>query len=138
MNLFLDVFPGLKLPDDIKMMVNDVNVVKIATNSSSTRTRIYIESTHIIDKKTIYELERIIKNAIYAKMPNATVKINESFKLSNQYTAESFYKEYAESISLELSKIETILSSVFDESKISFISPDEMLIKLPKTVISSI
>ena len=136
MNLFLDVFPGLKLPDDIKMMVNDVNVVKIATNSSSTRTRIYIESTHIIDKKTIYELERIIKNAIYAKMPNATVKINESFKLSNQYTAESFYKEYAESISLELSKIETILSSVFDESKISFISPDEMLIKLPKTVIA--
>ena len=136
MNLFLDVFPNIKLADDLMMMVKDVEVTRVAANKAFTLIRIYIESHHIIDKKSIYELERIIKNTIYAKNPDASVKINETFKLSSQYTAESFYKEYKDSMSLELRNTEVILSSVLDESKISFNSPNTMLISLPKTVIA--
>ena len=69
MNLFLDVFPNIKLADDLMMMVKDVEVSRIATNKAFTVIRIYIESHHIIDKKSIYELEIIIKNTIYAKNP---------------------------------------------------------------------
>ena len=136
MNLFLDVFPNIKLADDLMMMVKDVEVSKVAANKAFTLIRIYIESHHIIDKKSIYELERIIKNTIYAGNPEASVRINETFRLSSQYTAESFFNEYKDSMSLELRNTEVILSSVLDESKVSFNSPNEMIISLPKTVIA--
>lgn len=136
MNLFLDVFPNIKISDDIKSLMSDVEIVKIASNSASTRIRIYIKSNHIIEKKAVYELEKVIKSTIYGSINNATVKINECFTLSKQYTAESFYKEYKDSIMLELKNTEVILSVYLDESNVTFKSPNDMLITLPNSIIS--
>ena len=48
---FFEVFPTLKVKDDIQMMFQGVEVTKVSTNSTRDFIRVSIYSRHLIQKK---------------------------------------------------------------------------------------
>ena len=136
MNLFMDVFPDLNLPDDIKRAVKDAVIERITMNSKKDAVKIILQSNHIIEKQTIYELIRILKNKLFPNDPNANVIIIEKFKLSSQYTARTFYKEYKDSIYTELNRNNALLFSLYNGSDVSFTDDNSIVITTSQNVIA--
>ena len=55
---FFEVFPTLKVPEDVQILFQDVEVVKVTTNSGRDFIKVHILSSHLIQKKRIFEIGR--------------------------------------------------------------------------------
>ncbi len=117
--LFFDVFPTLKLNQEIQQMFEGVNVAKVTTNSTRDYLHIYLNSSHLIEKKYIYIVENAIKEQLFSNSPVA-IKIQENFELSKQYTPENLMREYRDSILLELKKHSIVEYNMFVNAKYHF------------------
>ena len=53
MKKFFDVFPTLKVNNEMRALFTDVEVTKVATNADRDYLRVHIYSTHIIQKMYI-------------------------------------------------------------------------------------
>ena len=73
---FFEVFPTLKVKDDIQMMFQGVEVTKVSTNSTRDFIRVSIYSRHLIQKKDIYEVERMLKQQLFAGTCSRTPVMN--------------------------------------------------------------
>ena len=58
--LFFDVFPELKVNQDMEKLLADVEVTKVSTNRQRDRLRVYLLSTRLIWKSNIFHLENNI------------------------------------------------------------------------------
>ena len=58
---FLDVFRTLKLPDDIRVYMENVEVTKVSKTSTNSLARVYIKNDKVISKKIIYKVEDALK-----------------------------------------------------------------------------
>lgn len=116
---FFEVFPTLNLPEDVRFLLKDVWVTKVATNSTRDFIRIYLFSTHLLQKKKIYELEYSIKHQLFDRS-SIQVEILESYQLSGQYTPENLMNEYYESILLELEQRSAVERSMFEHADCEF------------------
>ena len=116
---FFEVFPTLNLPEDVRFLLKDVLVTKVATNSTRDFIRIYLFSTHLLQKKKIYELEYSIKHQLFDRS-SIQVEILESYQLSGQYTPENLMNEYYESILLELEQRSAVERSMFEHADCEF------------------
>ena len=54
---FKDVFPTLKLDNEITELLNDDEVTKISANHEDDHIRIYLRAKRLIFKKKIWKLE---------------------------------------------------------------------------------
>ena len=90
---FFEVFPTLKVKDDIQMMFQGVEVTKVSTNSTRDFIRVSLYSRHLIQKKHIYEVERLLKQQLFARS-HIQVSVKEQYDLSEQYTPENLMNEY--------------------------------------------
>ena len=96
-----------------------MRVTKVATNSTRDFIRIYLFSTHLLQKKKIYELEYSIKHQLFDRS-SIQVEILESYQLSEQYTPENLMNEYYESILLELEQRSAVERSMFEHADCEF------------------
>ena len=64
---FFEVFPTLKMNEELRMLLESVEVLKVATNSSREFIRVHLRSRHLIQKKEIYDLEKRIKDQMFAR-----------------------------------------------------------------------
>ena len=48
---FFEVFPTLKMNEELRMLLESVEVLKVATNSSREFIRVHLRSRHLIQKK---------------------------------------------------------------------------------------
>ena len=53
---FFEVFPTLKVNEDIQLLFQGVEVAKVATNTRRDFIKVHIVSTHLIQKQRIYEI----------------------------------------------------------------------------------
>ena len=90
---FFDVFPTLKVNQDIKMLFSGVEVRKVSTNQARDFIRVHIFSRHLIPKKMVYDVERMIKEQLFG-MAQIQVAVMEDYELSKQYTPENLMNEY--------------------------------------------
>ena len=79
--VFADVFPTLKLNTDIQALLEGVEVTKVATNSTRDFIKVFIQSTHLIPKRYIYEMEQAVKNQLFARN-RIQIRVIESYVLS--------------------------------------------------------
>ena len=100
---FLEVFPTLEVDADIKGLLEKAEVTKISANHDKSHIRIYLLAERLIEKKYIWYLEKLIQEQIFAGK-NVIVKIIESFRLSEQYNAQTLLQSYRESMLEELSE----------------------------------
>ena len=131
---FFEVFPTLNLSEETKFLLKDVRVTKVSTNSTRDFIRIYLFSTHLLQKKKIYELEYAIKHQLFDRTM-IQVEILESYQLSEQYTPENLMHEYYDSILLELEQRSAVERSMFEHADYDF--EDSVLnLKLQNSIVA--
>ena len=92
---FLEVFPTLNIAEPLKELLAMAEVEKVTSARDRSSIRVYMKSTRLIHKQNIYDLERGIKDQLFPDK-QITIKIQEKYRLSDQYTPEKLLKMYKE------------------------------------------
>ena len=132
---FFDVFPTLKVKKDIESLFEEVEVTKVATTSSKTYLKIHLLSRHLISKYHIFQMEDLIKEQLFFRMP-ITIHILEKFELSTQYTPENLLVEYKDSILTELKRKSVVEYNMFLNAKCRFEHENILCVQLEDTIVS--
>ncbi len=132
---FLEVFPTLVVEQGLRSLLEKAEVTKISANHDKSHIRIYLHAERLIPKKTIWYLEKEIKNQLFPSK-DIIIKIFESFKLSEQYTAQSLMQEYKESMLDELNEYSVLVYNLFRTAEMNFETPSKMVLTLENTIIA--
>ena len=132
---FFDVFPTLKVNQEIRALFEDVEVTKVATNSDRSYLHVHLFSTHLIQKRDIYAVETAIKEQLFA-MNLIQIQIIENYQLSAQYTPENLVREYRESILLELKKRSIVEHNMFANAKFHFEEDKILCIEFEDSIVA--
>ncbi|MBE5972545.1 MAG: PolC-type DNA polymerase III [Lachnoclostridium sp.] len=131
---FLEVFPGLHIGEELKELLKLVMVEKIAMPKDRSSLRIYIVSPRLIHKKNIYSMEDGIGKQLFPGRP-LTVKIQEKYRLSAQYTPKKLYDVYKDSIMLEFKQYGMMEHQILRKGQVNFVNEDTMVISVEDNLI---
>ena len=132
---FFDVFPTLKVNQEMRTLFENVEVTKVATNSDRTYLHVHIFSMHLIQKRHIYAMETAIKEQLFA-MNLIQIRMVEHYQLSGQYTPENLLREYRESILLELKKRSVVEHNMFSNAKFHFEEEKVLCLEFEDTIVA--
>ena len=135
MKPFLDVFPDLHITDNLRELLELVEVERVTASRDRSSIRIYIVCPRLIHKHNIYGLEKGIKEQLFPGK-RITIKIQEKYKLSGQYTPEKLLMVYKDSILMELKNYSILLYNMFRKAECSFPKHDVMEMTLEDTMIA--
>ena len=130
MKKFFEVFDTLELSKEAEALLTDTFVTRVTITRDRKLIRIHILSAHLIDKRTIYALEKAIKEQIFARK-EITVRVAEEFHLSAQYNARTLYGMYSDSILLEMKNYDIVLYNMLSRGKLRWTADDEMSLTVP-------
>ena len=133
--IFFDVFPTLKVNDEIRMLFESVQVEKVSTNRQRDFINVFLFSDHLIQKRHIYSMEGMIKDQLFARVP-VRVTIFEHFQLSEQYTPENLMREYYDSLMLEAAQRSVVESNMLKTAEYTVKNDKTICLKLKDTVIA--
>ncbi|MBE5980882.1 MAG: PolC-type DNA polymerase III [Paenibacillaceae bacterium] len=132
---FLEVFPNLHITDELKELLNLVDVEKVTSNRDRSSIRVYLISPRLIHKQNIYSLEKGIKEQLFPSK-QITIKIIERFRLSGQYTPQKLLKIYRESLLAELKNYSIIEYNMFRKAQCQFPEPDLLKMTVEDTIVT--
>ena len=132
---FFDVFPNLKVKNELHELMEMVYVTKVSCNAAKTRIWVYIKSERWIHKKYILALEEQIKQQCFAGLA-ITVTVIERFQLSKQYTPQNFMEVYNASMEMELKNYNMLVYNLYKRARFDFPSSHEVQVTLPDSVIA--
>ena len=124
---FLEVFPTLNIAQPLKDLLALVQVEKVSSSRDRSRIRIYLNSTRLIHKQNIYDLERGIKDQLFPSK-QISIRIQERYRLSDQYTPKKLLELYKDSLLLELKNYSMIEYTMFRKAEIVFEKEDRMVL----------
>ena len=133
--LFFEVFPTLKVKEEMKQLLAEVEVTKVASNSARDFIRVHIFSRHLIKKRRIYELERMIKEQLFGRAP-VRIEVREDYQLSAQYTPENLMREYYDSLLLEAEQKSVVERNMLQTSHYTFEEGNILCLTLQDTVVA--
>ena len=126
---FFDVFPKLRLPEELSAYLCDAEVVKVTKTSTNSLARVYLESSRLISKQVIYKTEDELKKRIFITS-NMDVRIIDRYHLSSQYTPSMIMETYYDSILFELEKYWILEYNLLKNSTWEFIGEDSLELTL--------
>ena len=126
---FLEVFKTLKLPEDIRVYMENVEVTRVSKTSTNSLARVYIKNDKVISKKIIYRVEDALKKQIF-RIQNMDVRIIDRYVLSGQYTPQTIMDVYYDSILFELEKYWTLEYNLLKNSSWEFEKSDLLVLTL--------
>ena len=132
---FLEVFPSLNIAEPLRELLALTEVEKVTSTRDRSSIRVYVKSPRLIHKQNIYDLEKGIKDQLFPDK-QVTVKIQERYRLSGQYTPEKLLKIYKDSLLLELKHYSIIEYSMFRKSQIRFEQEDLMVLTVEDTMVN--
>ena len=132
---FFEVFPTLKTDEDMKMLFSGVDVLKVTTNSDRTFIKVHILSRHLLQKKRIYEMEKMLKDQLFGHSRIST-ELVERYELSAQYTPENLMNEYLDSMILELNTRSVVERSMLQSARYSFEDGNILCLELTDTIVA--
>ncbi len=130
---FLDLFS--KIDDDkLNPILKSAKILRISTNKTKDKMRIYLRFNSLVPKNSIWKLENAIKKEYF---PGNTMEVNiiESFQLSDVYTSESLFDMYKDSIFEEIGKVSAITYSIMKKADFDF-DGENIIITLEDTAIA--
>ena len=131
---FFDVFPYVKLENRLKARMEQVTVQKIVNVTSGGFLRVHIESSYLIPKEDIYDIEAALSDMLFKSGDNRSVKLYEHFKLSGQYNGRTVMEMYRDSILLELKEYSHVLYIIFKKAVITYPEDNQIHLALESTV----
>ena len=124
---FLEVFPDLHITDEMRGLLELVEVERVSAARDRSSIRIYINSKRLIHKKNISVLEKGIREQLFPGK-KLTVKIVEKYSLSGQYTPQKLFQVYKDSLLYELKNYSIVEYNIFRKAQCSFLR--ENLLKM--------
>ena len=100
---FMDVFPGLRLPDGLKIYADALCVFKITKEGNAHMARVYTVCDRIIPKSVIFDLEDVLLRQVFNRYVR-NVRILDRYYLESKPGPEVLFNEYKNSIEDELIK----------------------------------
>ncbi len=122
---FLDVFPDLVIAEELRELLKLAEVERVSSTRDRSMLRIYLASPRLIHKKNIYDLEKGIRDQLFPGR-RLTVKIQEKYRLSGQYTPQKLLDVYRDSLLLELKGYSIVEYSMFRRARCTFPQPDQL------------
>ncbi len=132
---FLEVFPTLQVDSSLRNLLEKVEVTKVSANHDKSHIRIYLHANRLIPKKIIWNLEKEIKQQLFGNK-TITIKIIESFRLSEQFSAKNLIPEYKESMIEELNEYSVLLGNLFRTAEFTFETPSKATLTIDDTIIA--
>jgi len=129
---FFEVFPALKLDKKIQDLFEQVAVERVSATKNRNYIRVTVSSNYLIPKETVFRVEKEIKKQLFAYQP-VMVKLNERFRLSEQYTPEKLMDAYKESILLELKAYSPVEYCLFKGAEIGFLGTEGLTLTVEDT-----
>ena len=129
---FKEVFPTLELEGELAGLLDKTEVTRVSRNRDNTALRIYLSSERLIYKKNIWQLEKQIKN--YVRVND--VKIIESYHLSGQYTPESLWEIYKDSVLDELKAYSEMEYNILHSGQLAFGENNTLLLTLVDSMVA--
>ena len=119
----------------MRLLLQDVEVSKVTTNSNRDFVRIHIESAHLLQKKMIYRVESMVKEQLFGKN-RLQIEVKEQYHLSAQYTPENLLNEYLDSILEELGTESVVERSMMQSATWSFDTENVLRLQLTDTIVA--
>ena len=132
---FFDVFPTLKVNNDLKILFQDVEVSKVATNSNREFIRVHILSRHLLKKQDIFTMEDKIKEQLFTHV-KIRIEIVEKYELSEQYTPENLLNEYLDSFLVELNERSVVERNMMQTATYFFEDENILCLKLTDSIVA--
>ena len=132
---FLEVFDNLQLNDELRGILELVDITRIVTNTEHTKIRIYIESSRLIEKSAIFKIREELARTLRTGK-KIGIEIIEKYYLSAQYTTENLFEIYKDSIVLELNEHSPIIATMLKKAPTSFDEKGRLVINLESSIIS--
>ncbi|MBO4310555.1 MAG: PolC-type DNA polymerase III [Lachnospiraceae bacterium] len=135
-NLFLEVFPEIKLDSKVNEIASKAVVLKISKSSNSKEVRILLESKYLISHKNIEKMAKALSKSYFTD--STLVEILPKFVLSTQYNLQNLWDEYSDTVLYEIKKKSPLLYTMLSRSDISFESPNDMYVYIEEGMISQV
>ncbi|MCR4806921.1 MAG: PolC-type DNA polymerase III [Lachnospiraceae bacterium] len=132
---FSEVFPTLKLNNDLKTVYSDAEVLRIAQTQQGDRLRIYIKTPHLIEKRDVYAVEREIVRQLFPD-DRLKVTIHENFELPRTYNARTLMDAYKDSILEEFRNYDRFKYLILSHADMEFPGEDTVKLILDDTLVS--
>ncbi len=132
---FFEVFPTLKVDDELRRMFEGVEVSKVTTNSDRDFIKVHLCCRHLLRKKCVYEIERRLKEQLFGRS-YIQVEVKERYDLSEQYTPENLMDEYFDSFLLELDRRSVVERSVLQNSSYEFEDENILCLTLRDSIVA--
>ena len=116
MKSFIETFPKLKNEEGFSDLWQFITVSKVSAKPDMSELKVYIRSERLIEKKRIYDIEKLIKDRLFP-YKKIRIRLIEKFNLSKQYNLENLYASYIDSILLELRKSKIIYYNMLTTAK---------------------
>lgn len=134
-NAFLEVFPTLQLNHEMKGLLSEATVTKVASNRNRDFIRVYFDNTRLIPKRDIWRLEEDMRQQLFPNQ-KMQIKLMEHYRLSGQYTAKTLLDTYKESMLCEIKEYSLLLYNIFRKAEIRFKEDMQMTLILEDTLIA--
>ena len=134
-NAFLEVFPTLQLNHEMKGLLSEATVTKVASNRNRDFIRVYFDNTRLIPKRDIWRLEEDMRQQLFPNQ-KMQIKLMEHYRLSGQYTAKTLLDTYKESMLCEIKEYSLLLYNIFRTAEIRFEEDMQMTLILEDTLIA--
>ena len=132
---FLQVSPTLHIAEPLRDLLGLVKVEKVSSSRDRSRIRIFLNSSRLIHKQNIYDLEKGIKDQLFPSK-QISVRIQERYRLSGQYTPKKLLELYKDSLLLELKNYSMIEYTMFRKAEIVFEGEDRMVLTVEDTPVN--
>ncbi len=132
---FFEVFPTLKVDDELRRMFEGVEVSKVTTNSDRDFIKVHLCCRHLLRKKCIYEIESRLKEQLFGRS-YIQVEVKERYDLSEQYTPENLMDEYFDSFLLELDRRSVVERSMLQNSSYEFEDENILCLTLRDSIVA--
>jgi len=132
---FLEVFPTLQLKEEMRGLLEQVIVERITATKRRDFLRVFLHSTHLLQKEKIFMLEEEIRRQLF---PGAkiTVKLYERYTLSAQYSAKKLLDIYRGSILLELKQYSPVEYTIFKGAEVDFPEEGQMRLTVQDSILA--
>lgn len=134
-NAFLEVFPTLQLNHEMKGLLSEATVTKVASNRNRDFICVYFDNTRLIPKRDIWRLEEDMRQQLFPNQ-KMQIKLMEHYRLSGQYTAKTLLDTYKESMLCEIKEYSLLLYNIFRKAEIRFEEDMQMTLILEDTLIA--
>ena len=134
-NAFLEVYPTLQLNHEMKGLLSEATVTKVASNRNRDFIRVYFDNTRLIPKRDIWRLEEDMRQQLFPNQ-KMQIKLMEHYRLSGQYTAKTLLDTYKESMLCEIKEYSLLLYNIFRKAEIRFEEDMQMTLILEDTLIA--